>query len=85
MLLVCSCRCPVGDDPESWQQQRSLLRAAPLESMKARRTQRMQKAKQAMGEHIWKVSANPDPPLFTQASCRVLDQSPASLTVRQTY
>ncbi|CAL5226978.1 g9864 [Coccomyxa viridis] len=47
--------CPVGDDPESWQQQRSLLRAAPLESMKARRTQRMQKAKQAMGEHIWKV------------------------------
>ena len=50
-----SWRCPVGADAENWQQQRSLLRSAPLESMKAGRMQRMQKAKQAMGEHIWKA------------------------------
>ena len=69
-LLLCPCRCPVGDDPESWQQQRSLLRSAPLESMKAKRMQRMQKAKQAMGEHIWKASANGQPPLLHSLTIR---------------
>ena len=67
-MMVCCCRCPVGDDPESWQQQRSLLRAAPLESMRAKRTQRMQKAKQAMGEHVWKASIDQYSPPFYKIS-----------------
>ena len=45
----------MGDDADHWQQQRSLLQAAPLESFKAKQQQRKQKARQDMGEHIWKA------------------------------
>lgn len=57
-----NCRCPVGGDLEGWQQQRSLLQAAPMQRLKAKRQQRLQKAAQAMGDHIWKaVSWSPVP------------------------
>lgn len=45
----------MGDDADHWQQQRSLLQAAPLESFRAKQQQRKQKARQDMGEHIWKA------------------------------
>ena len=48
-------RCPVGGDPAEWQQQRSRLQAAPLQSLRAKRQQRLQKAREDMGAHAWKV------------------------------
>ncbi|CAK0786167.1 hypothetical protein CVIRNUC_009380 [Coccomyxa viridis] len=50
-------RCPVGGDPAEWQQQRSRLQAAPLQSLRAKRQQRLQKAREDMGAHAWKVDA----------------------------
>ena len=45
----------MGGDPAEWQQQRSRLQAAPLQSLRAKRQQRLQKAREDMGAHAWKV------------------------------
>ena len=42
-----------------WQQQRSRLQAAPLQSLRAKRQQRLQKAREDMGAHAWKVPLLP--------------------------
>ena len=45
----------MGGDPAEWQQQRSRLHAAPLHSLRAKRQQRLQKAREDIGAHTWKV------------------------------
>ena len=49
----------MGGDPLEWQQQRSRLQAAPLQSLRAKRQQRLQKAREDMGAHAWKVPLLP--------------------------
>ena len=45
----------MGGDPAEWQQQRARLQAAPLHGLRARRQQRLQRAREDLGAHAWKV------------------------------